>query len=203
VADVTRTRLTKETRRAQILQAARGVFVASGLQGARIAEIAQEAQVNEALIYQHFDSKDELFAAAVVEPLQQIIEDTHEAIVRTRGLPDSYSHVRFLLGVLMESMPLFGVVLFSDRTAGMAFYNDHVAPLMDTMTYSVQQNLRNWSHRDFDPTLVTAIGFGMCWGLAMDATFRGLDVDLDVAAKAVHDMALHGLAIEEPEPRPP
>ncbi len=68
-----RTRLTKDDRRVQILEAARRVFMTLGPR-TRVSDIADEAGINVALIYQHFESKDELFATTVVYPIEQIVD---------------------------------------------------------------------------------------------------------------------------------
>src|SRR5262245_7845163 len=68
-----RTRLSREERRNQILGIAHAHFVRSGFAGARVAEIASEAGVTDAVIYQHFQSKDELFQHALVEPLRKLV----------------------------------------------------------------------------------------------------------------------------------
>src|SRR3954465_9937812 len=51
--------------RAKILDAALREFSANGLAGARMDQIASIAGVNKALLYYHFDSKENLYVAAV------------------------------------------------------------------------------------------------------------------------------------------
>ena len=80
-------RLTADERRQQIVSSARKVFVAQGLGGARTRDIAAEAGVNEALLYRHFASKEELFEAAVVEPLQSAVAH----LVQASGAPPTDS----------------------------------------------------------------------------------------------------------------
>ncbi len=69
-----RKRLPAPQRRAAIIKAARAVFVARGDVGsATIRDIAKKARINEAVIYQHFASKEDLFEAAIVEPLEEAV----------------------------------------------------------------------------------------------------------------------------------
>lgn len=49
--------------KASILRAAARVFAAQGFSGARIDAIAAEAGVNKALLYYHFEDKEQLFTA--------------------------------------------------------------------------------------------------------------------------------------------
>lgn len=48
-----------------LLEAAREVFAARGLEGARVDDIARRAGVNKQLVYHYFDSKDGLYAAVL------------------------------------------------------------------------------------------------------------------------------------------
>src|SRR5690242_1513259 len=59
------TRMPAEHRRAQILEAATELFARQGFQGATTREIAQRAGINEAIIFRHFPSKEQLYAAAI------------------------------------------------------------------------------------------------------------------------------------------
>ncbi|MXV44917.1 TetR family transcriptional regulator [Saccharibacter sp. 17.LH.SD] len=50
-------------KRVQILKAAGEVFLGSGYAGASMSQIAQKAGVSKGALYNHFDSKDDLFTA--------------------------------------------------------------------------------------------------------------------------------------------
>src|SRR2546423_9531132 len=69
-----RKRLTAAARRQMILDAARDVFLESGLNGARLRDIADRVGITEAYLYRHFASKTELYEAAVHEPVRQATE---------------------------------------------------------------------------------------------------------------------------------
>ncbi len=57
--------------RAAILAAAERVFARSGLAGARTDLIAAEAQVNKALLYYYFQSKEKLYQAVLEDHFEQ------------------------------------------------------------------------------------------------------------------------------------
>jgi AcrR family transcriptional regulator len=57
-----RKRLTGEERRAAILDSALSVFADRGYHASAIDDIAREAGISKALIYEHFPSKQELYA---------------------------------------------------------------------------------------------------------------------------------------------
>ena len=68
-------RLTAEARKTSILQAARRAFTETGdMNGTTIRHIAERGGISEAVIYRHFESKDQLFIEAVVEPLTDAVD---------------------------------------------------------------------------------------------------------------------------------
>jgi TetR/AcrR family transcriptional regulator len=62
--------------RARILQAAIRQFSAYGLAGARTEQIAEEAGVNKALLYYHFQSKENLYAATLESAFEEVRTDS-------------------------------------------------------------------------------------------------------------------------------
>jgi AcrR family transcriptional regulator len=56
-----------ENTESQILNAAREVFIAKGLDGARMQEIADHAGINKALLHYYFRTKEKLFEAVFTE----------------------------------------------------------------------------------------------------------------------------------------
>ena len=56
-------RLSSEKRRDSILKAARGVFAENGFRGTTTRALAEAAGVSEALLFQHFPTKEALYAA--------------------------------------------------------------------------------------------------------------------------------------------
>src|SRR5215208_7643371 len=65
----------------RILNAARAVFLRRGTAGARMHEIAQEAEVNQALLHYYFRSKERLSAAV----FQQVASRIFPALAQTLG----------------------------------------------------------------------------------------------------------------------
>jgi len=81
----TRRRLTAEARRAAILEAASTVFSARGYHSASIDDIASEAGVSKALIYEHFASKQELHRNLVEGHAAALYERLAAAVPRAEG----------------------------------------------------------------------------------------------------------------------
>jgi AcrR family transcriptional regulator len=70
----TRRRLTAEERRAGILDAALAVFSARGYHTSSIDDIAREAGISKALIYEHFDSKQGLYGDLLEQNANELFE---------------------------------------------------------------------------------------------------------------------------------
>ncbi len=88
-------------KRRQILDGARGVFLALGFDGARMAEIARAAGVSKGTLYVYFTSKQELFSALVDEECTQtaerIFEVDDDADVRTALFRVGRSYVHAMI----------------------------------------------------------------------------------------------------------
>jgi AcrR family transcriptional regulator len=56
-----------------ILEAARKVFIERGYDGARMQEIADEADINKALLHYYFRSKDKLFESVFIEAFVKVV----------------------------------------------------------------------------------------------------------------------------------
>jgi AcrR family transcriptional regulator len=76
----TRRRLTAEERRAGIRRAALAVFSARGYHASSIDDIAREAGISKALIYEHFDSKQGLYGDLLEQNATELFEQLAEAL---------------------------------------------------------------------------------------------------------------------------
>lgn len=76
-------RLPRGARRAQLLDAARGVFVAQGYHAAAMDDIADRAGVSKPVLYQHFPSKIDLYLALLDSSAQALAEAVRDALAST------------------------------------------------------------------------------------------------------------------------
>jgi AcrR family transcriptional regulator len=110
-----RRRLSATDRRAAILDSALQVFSGRGYHAASIDEIAQEAGISKALIYEHFPSKKDLHASLLERHVQEIFE----ALAQAAAGPDP-GEVRLRSGVdafleWVETHPRAFRLLFRDN----------------------------------------------------------------------------------------
>jgi AcrR family transcriptional regulator len=76
-------RLPRVARRAQLLGAAREVFVAQGYHAAAMDDIADRAGVSKPVLYQHFPGKLDLYLALLDHHAEQIVAAVREALAST------------------------------------------------------------------------------------------------------------------------
>ena len=76
-------RLPREQRRAQVLDAARAVFVESGYYAAGMDDIAERAGVSKPVLYQHFPSKLDLYLALLDAGIEELLASTDIAVRET------------------------------------------------------------------------------------------------------------------------
>jgi len=171
-----------------IVAAAREEFARTGFAGTKVRAIADRAGVNDAMLYRHFASKDDLFEAAVAEPIRAavtaIVErpwpeqppGTGTAIVRERTV----IFLADLLRAMDEIAPLLGVVLFADRDLGRLFYRQHIETAFAGIVAHTRATIGDWLHRDFDDELFARMVVGLAWTMAVDAhlgSHGGRDAD--------------------------
>lgn len=198
----TRTRLSADERRAQILDSAREVFLRSGASGARVKDLADAAGVNPALLYQHFESKEELFQEAVLRPLEAAFEATAErfpavAADAPRGelvREATETYLLHLLEAMDTTVGLLGIVLFDDLALGQAFFRERLEPMLAHLSGVVRAHLPMWEHADYDPALAVRLAFGSCWMYAIEHRFgSGPRRDLPELARQLNAIIFDGL----------
>jgi len=158
------TRLSAQDRRQQILQVATGLFARQGFQGTTTRQIAEQARVNEALLFRHFPSKETLYWTIIEElcsvrgrrqrvsgilkagenDLEVFTAIAREFLVRT---PHDAELTRLLWFTALENHTL------SER-----FFRTYVAVYYEALAEYIRQRIRQGRFRDMDP-LLAARGF--------------------------------------------
>ncbi len=92
-----------EQTRARIMEAAIVEFTKHGFHGARVAQIARRAEVNVALIYRYFESKEHLFAT-LLEHVTESVQPQRDKILSGQALPTTREQLGALLRWAWEIM---------------------------------------------------------------------------------------------------
>src|SRR5690625_4616930 len=90
-------RMPRDERRAQLLEAAKHVFVGNGYHAAAMDDIAERAGVSKPVLYQHFPGKLELYLALLDTHGNELVDRVRSAIEST---PDNKQRVRAAVGAL-------------------------------------------------------------------------------------------------------
>ncbi|CAN7458444.1 TetR/AcrR family transcriptional regulator [Phenylobacterium sp. LjRoot219] len=187
--------LPAEERRRQIILAAQEVFSRTNLQGARTRDIAKAADVNQATLFEHFDSKEALFHAAVVEPLIAAMQGMYEraqayqaAATTEELLGLAQASAQNHIASTVDIFPLLTASLFSDADLGKRLYCDEIVPLLKQRGEVLNGLLKD----DIDPEFAGLALFGILFAVAMDQTFRGRTDDPAQLARQLVQFAALG-----------
>jgi AcrR family transcriptional regulator len=191
-----RKRLRNSDRRAQIIAAAREVFVEQGLNGSRSRLIAERAGITEAYLYRLFHSKDEIYRLAVEEPLGDLIErlklETHELAQRddVKRAEVLFRFHELLLGCMVNLAPLIAAALLSETE----FYADYLFPSLRDALASVIPDITGRPVKDFELDLFVEATIGIHLTLALEALFDRRPVDVAESARQVTAMFAPGVS---------
>jgi AcrR family transcriptional regulator len=96
--------MTAAERREQLIDVARGLFAARGVEGTSVEEIASTAEVSKPVVYEHFGGKEGLYAVVVDREVQQLLIMMRTAL--TAGGPrDLLTQAAFALLDYIEQHP--------------------------------------------------------------------------------------------------
>jgi TetR/AcrR family transcriptional regulator len=186
-------------RRHLLCEAARKVFTEKGWARARTRDIAQEAGVTETVLYRYFPSKEALFEAAILEPLEALVADLTELIpsyitVNPRNRAPISNRVNEAMHQrLVEIAPLLCIALFSDSEKGKAFYQERVVPSLREASNFFSTTLRPKAREAVPPEDLIIILLGMHFAVATQEMLSDQPVDPTLLARTFTEVMAFGL----------
>jgi AcrR family transcriptional regulator len=194
-------RLTAEARKKSILKAARRAFSETGdVNGTTIKVIAQHSGISEGVIYRHFESKEQLFFEAVVEPLREAVDelvtaaedvDRDEPLTPERQLTTLNGLYQQLISTLKEVLPLLGLVLFGDPQVARRFYKEDFAVAMDRLGNAWSEVESRYDYKLESPEITARAVMGIALSLALES-HHNKQFDLDRAVSLCSQGSLQG-----------
>jgi AcrR family transcriptional regulator len=205
-------RMAGEERRLQILRTAVSLFSQRGFRGATTKEIAQAAGISEAMVFRHFATKEELFAAildhkACAEGLGDPCEWVADAVERkddrlvfeTMAYRALQQHeqdpdfMRLLLHAALEEHQLTEM-----------FWDTFVLRIYEFLGNYIRERQRDGAFREIDPRVVVRALIGMVMHHSLNNTLwdpsrRLLNISNEEAAHDFTEILLKG--IENPAPQ--
>jgi AcrR family transcriptional regulator len=198
-------RMAGEERRHQILALAVRLFSQKGFRGTTTKEIAQAAGVSEAMVFRHFATKEELYAAILdhkacggrFEPAEIAAEQMRRKDDRAvfeslaLGALDHHEHDPEFQRLLLHS------ALEKHQLAEM-FFDEFVRRVYDFLGSYIRERQRDGAFIEIDPSIVVRSFIGMVMHHSLnnnlwDPDRRLLNISNESAAKHFTDILLKGI----------
>ncbi len=157
-------RLSARDRRQQILEVASGIFARKGYEGATTREIAEEAGVNEALLFRHFPSKENLYWTMLEELCLAGGRRGRMKKILQKGGTDFQVFQAIARGVLARSprdrelTRLLWFTALENHELSARFFSTFVAGYFEALAGYIRARIRQGAFRKIDP-LLAARGF--------------------------------------------
>lgn len=197
----------RQQREAQILGAAREVFLEKGFERAGVSEIAARVGVVEGLVYRYFPTKRDLLNEVLRGLYEPLIADVGEGFARISGLRGRlrfivWRHLRFY-----TETPGFARLILHEVRTGPGYADSVLHGLNLRYTDFLRQTLQQAAQNrevspDLDYRLVRSMVYGGLEHLMWPVLYGDSQVDVERLADLYTDHVLHGLdGLRSPETR--
>ena len=123
----------------RLLRAAEQVFARDGLQGARLADIAQEAGITRASLLYHFETKEALHEAVVEGALGSLAAILASAMQAPGGFRDRVDGVLEAFFTFVDVHPALTRIVVREVIAGNARVAEQARPVLDAVVAFVER----------------------------------------------------------------
>jgi TetR/AcrR family fatty acid metabolism transcriptional regulator len=187
----------KAVRRAEILAAAREVFIGKRFEDASVAEIAARADCVEGTIYAYFRNKRDLFDAVLTDVYDGLIADIEPRFAAIDGTAD---RLRFLIARHLQIAvddPGVSAMLGREARGGQPYFGSKLHALNRRYVQFMSRTLADGVARgELRPDLDTATArdfvFGGLEHRVRDLVGRGRRIDPARMAREITSMLLEG-----------
>ncbi len=207
MSTVQQQRFSAEDRKHQILQVATDLFANRGYEGATTREIAKRAKVNEAIIFRHFPTKEDLYWAVIENKCA--VNAGRQIMI---SILDAGTDVRTTLVSLAESMlrrrekdpALMRLLLFSaleNHRLSQRFFQTYVADYYEILSEYIRGKIATGEFRKLNPQIAARGFLGMLvyHSLVQDVfgANRFQSFDLREVAENLTNIWLKGMLADE------
>jgi AcrR family transcriptional regulator len=197
-------RMSGEDRRSQIVSIAAELFSRNGFNGTTTRQIAEQAGVSEAIIFRHFQNKQELYSAIIdhksSECLTRLWSNCEDAMRRRDDRAVFVTIAIEILDLHREDPTLLRLLYYSaleGHELSKMFFNTTVRIANERISEYVKQRIEDGLFREVDPISATRAFFSL---VAHRAVVRELFQDDELrkrssreAAEEITDLLLNGL----------
>lgn len=214
-AEVESARMSGEDRRQQLIKVAMLLFSQKGFTGTTTKEIAAAANVNEAIIFRHFATKDDLYAAILDYKANEVcssdwVTELQEFAARRDDVALFY-HVaqkKLMHHARDENDQFLRLMFYSaleGHTLAHVFLERHARPLHEFLCDYVRLRQREGAFRRVHPRIAVNCFIGaLNHHILTNAFFKNWRVELtdeEIITNHVK-LLLHGLHVETAETMP-
>ena len=155
-------RIPGQLRKAKIIRAAGSLFAEKGFSGTKTREIAVRARVSEALIFKHFPSKEDLYAAILAEesPVPGLLAKIRDLADQQKDVEVFSAIAKTIVGGAPDS-ELMRLILFSaleNHELSDMFFQNHIRVFYDFLAGYIQQRINDGAFHPV-PALIAARSF--------------------------------------------
>jgi AcrR family transcriptional regulator len=203
-----------EERRSQLLAVAVSLFSNRGFRGTTTKEIAHAAGISEAMVFRHFATKDELYAAILDYKVCSGEKfDPHKlAAEAIKSKDDRAVFESLALEALnhYEKDPEFQRLLLHSalekHQLAQIFFNEFVRPVYEFLGSYIRERQRDGAFVEVDPTVVVRCFLGMVLHHSLtnnlwDPDRRLLNISNETVAKHFTEILLHGITTKTDDAR--
>lgn len=154
-------------RRAQVLAVATQLFARQGYAGTTTRQIAEAAAVNEAIIFRHFPSKEELYWAVIEEQFARLApaRELEKRYATVSGTLELFTAVaQDVLDRNSDDHPLKRLLLFSaleNHRLSSRFYRQYASGFYEVLGGYIRERIERGEFRPVDPVLAARAFVGM------------------------------------------
>lgn len=212
---VTSARMAGEERRLQILAVAVSLFSQKGFRGTTTKEIAQAAGVSEAMVFRHFATKEELYAAILDHKACSEGPIDPETMVADalRRKDDRAVFEGLALGALEHhegDRDFQRLLLYSaleQHELAQMFFENFVRRVYEFLGDYIRERQRDGAMIEIDPSIVVRAFIGMVMHHSLnnnlwDPQRRLINISNETAARQFTDILMSGISVQShPSPK--
>jgi AcrR family transcriptional regulator len=164
---ITQQRFSAEDRKNQILQVATELFASKGYEGATTREIARRAKVNEAIIFRHFPTKEELYWTVIEAKMRGGggKDFMREILMPGKSLRETFSNLaETILRRREKDQTLSRLLFFSaleNHRLSHRFFQSYVADFYELLADYIQERITQGDFRNIDAQMAARGFLGM------------------------------------------
>jgi len=185
-------RLPASARREQLLDVALQVFARQGYHVASMNDVAEAAGVTKPVVYQHFDSKRDLYLALLAEVGDRLLTAIFKATSgATDGKHQTELGFRAYFRWVADDHDSF-LLLFGSGARRDEEFNDAVRHVTEQVAEAIKPLITAPIDAEHQRTLAHSL-VGLAEGVSRRLVDNGTEFDPDLLARQVSDLAWAGL----------